>query len=404
MKTEVLILRHVLSPENGFFHGLSSVPQANEDELFRHRAIQAIIRYKWKTSARFQFLCLFAFFFSILVLFIIWTVLDDWQSDESLISYASELRIAVGMGTLALAFVEARQMWSSRKNYFKSSWNIWAWAMIVLVWGSVFQASLLPPGIQNIPDLRPFASLALCVNLWGYLRGFEGFAMYVRAMMNILKDMSWFFVLVGIVLFFFSHAFFLTRRKHIPDDNLGLALKRVYRMGVLGDFALQVEDDEGNMVVDMETQPLDFTLFLLCTFFIMVVFLNVLIAVISDSYAYIRSHSESAMWKGKAELINEMEQIFGHSQQNPAYLIFTSRDVDEDGSDGAEEEWAGQLLETKKITRTIMKEELRKQELETKKITRTIMKEELHKQEQLIKQMLQQHEQLIKEMLNQDLS
>lgn len=59
-------------------------------------------------------------------------------------------------------------------------------------------------------------------------------------------------------------------------DNLLGSILYIYRM-VLGDFSV---DEFGTVAT-----PLVYILFLLCTIFNMIVMLNLLIAIISDSYA-----------------------------------------------------------------------------------------------------------------------
>lgn len=52
-------------------------------------------------------------------------------------------------------------------------------------------------------------------------------------------------------------------------------------------------------------QPLVMILFILCTIFNMIVMLNLLIAIISDSYARVTANSELATYQERASMISE---------------------------------------------------------------------------------------------------
>lgn len=74
----------------------------------------------------------------------------------------------------------------------------------------------------------------------------------------------------------------------------------VYRM-ILGDF-----DVDG---LSAESTPLAIFFFLACTIFNMIVMLNLLIAIISESFAAIHENAENAMYQQRASLIAENEYL-----------------------------------------------------------------------------------------------
>jgi hypothetical protein len=96
-----------------------------------------------------------------------------------------------------------------------------------------------------------------------------------------------------------------------------------YRM-VLGDFDT---GDFGEVAV-----PLVMTFWFLCTVFNMIVMLNLLIAIISDSYARVTGNAEIATFQEKASMISENcflipTRVKKHYAENGKYLVI-AQDAD----------------------------------------------------------------------------
>jgi hypothetical protein len=106
-------------------------------------------------------------------------------------------------------------------------------------------------------------------------------------------------------------------------------------------------------------------MFLLCTFFVTVVFLNVLIAVISDVFDKIQEVQDSSRVKGMALAVNDTEAIFG-AFTHPSYIFFSHC---ADGKD----EWSGRVAAITSAVRsrgaeTDMKIDSLRRELDTKMV------------------------------------
>ena len=103
-------------------------------------------------------------------------------------------------------------------------------------------------------------------------------------------------------------------------------------------------------------------MFLLCTFFVTVVFLNVLIAVISDTFDKIQEVQDSSRVKGMAQAVYDTEAVFG-AFTRPSYIFFSHC---ADGKD----EWSGRVAAITSAVRsrcaeTDMKIDSLRREMET---------------------------------------
>jgi hypothetical protein len=96
-------------------------------------------------------------------------------------------------------------------------------------------------------------------------------------------------------------------------------------MGTLGDFETS----------SYENSPAVHVMFMLCTFLVTVVFLNVLIAVISDTFDKIQEVQDSSRVKGMAQAVYDIEAVFG-AFTRPSYIFFSHS---ADGKD----EWSGRV-------------------------------------------------------------
>merc|ERR1711879_790487 len=120
----------------------------------------------------------------------------------------------------------------------------------------------------------------------------------------------------------------------VAEGNTLNQAQIVYRLGLLGDFE----------AVDFENDPISYVLFLACTSGMTIVSLNLLIAVISDTYERIQMQSVSSTNKGKAHKIYELECVYGRQRVKGGYLVFFRPSSSEGGAD---EPWQGRVSEMK---------------------------------------------------------
>merc|ERR1719321_1425861 len=135
----------------------------------------------------------------------------------------------------------------------------------------------------------------------------------------------------------------------------GLSLEATYRMGTLGDFETS----------SYENSPAVHVMFMLCTFLVTVVFLNVLIAVISDTFDNIQCVQDSSRVKGMAQAVYDTEAVFG-AFTRPSYIFFAHC---ADGKD----EWSGRVAAITSAVRsrcaeTDMKIDSLRREFDTKMV------------------------------------
>ena len=126
-----------------------------------------------------------------------------------------------------------------------------------------------------------------------FLRIFKETGYLIRMIVEVIKDMRNFFLVLLITVAAFGDSFSTIALGNANTDGLVFTtgffdgLVYTYRM-ILGDFDTT---EFGNVAT-----PVVMGLFLLCTIFNMIVMLNLLIAIISDSYARVTANSEQTTY------------------------------------------------------------------------------------------------------------
>ena len=201
-------------------------------------------------------------------------------------------------------------------------------ATALSAWETTSESDLAAPS----QAIRSVAALLVWVQLLSYLRGFQAFAPYVHMLLAIIADMIPFLMIYLLIILAFAHAMLMygedLRGLTFPE-TVAVLVRRVlamYRLGTLGDFESS----------DFEDHWVRYAYFVGVTVLISVVMLNVLIAVISDTFDRLLERSESSFVKSLTQLIAEIESIFG-PWDPPAFTPYSRI------QDGARDEWAGRV-------------------------------------------------------------
>lgn len=167
--------------------------------------------------------------------------------------------------------------------------------------------------LEEIPvtTVRPFAALLVWSNFLYYMKGFHITGPYVRTLWHTITDMVGFLIVFFTIQVGFAHALMLSEPiTDLPRRTFREAFKETYLLGVIG----EAESER-------YSEHVRYILLLGSTGTVSIVLLNMLIAIISETFDRLQEHSEASWVKGRAELIYELELVFGY-QKAPPYVIF----------------------------------------------------------------------------------
>ena len=177
-------------------------------------------------------------------------------------------------------FKQARQM-SNLKEYFSGMWN-WTDILLILAYFTLAVLDHLADFYIATTILQVFVVSLAFIKICFFLRIYEGFGFLVSLMSGVFKDIKYFFALWVLFIFWFGVIFTILYKKEWSDtyDALGYFdyFMLTYRLS-LGDLEF------GNFTVQ-KSQLIAFSimLWIIGVFILNVMFMNFIIAVISESY------------------------------------------------------------------------------------------------------------------------
>lgn len=230
-------------------------------------------------------------------------------------------------------------MWFHKLGYFFDIWNM----MDLISLGLNITTLCLWKWDDNQELLNAFASIS-CLIMWGkmfyFLRIFFATAHLVRMIIEIVYDMRYFILIFFISVFAFANAFYILGRN--MDENLAgrtflLGFIYSYRMG-LGDW------DTGDF--DGRDQWLLYTLWFLNSFIILIVLLNLVIAIMGDSFDRVQERSEQSLLQELTQMMRENEFLFHRNLffRGAKYIVIIKPETAESGSNVS---WEGKINQLK---------------------------------------------------------
>jgi hypothetical protein len=266
---------------------MEQLSETDNLDIFSNLAIRAIIEFKWPLVKKQLVLFLFLPYLFALVTF---TYYSLWifeykmhaitQEDKEFYGFWSNLFIILNLLQSIYLFAhECKQIANKSTAYFSSPWNYIDLAPIFLIWIAV----VFSTAVNNPKIARPIYAIAaffMWIKFLYFLRIFRGTGYLISMIIEVVSDMRIFFAVFFVTVAAFGHCFFILALNNDDANNVFIkgstdALTFTYRMA-LGDFAT---DQFGN--ADLW---LVWTMFLMATVFLLIVMLNLLIAIISDTF------------------------------------------------------------------------------------------------------------------------
>jgi len=205
-------------------------------------------------------------------------------------------------------YEEGKQLASEKLGYFHEIWNY------LDVSGYLLVVAIIPCHLVRSPSQWIVSALAvviLWVKILGYARGFQNMGPFVRMLFKLVMDVRHFLVLLFLIVVGFALAFNVIVRDTSPDfSNFGLSLFSQYRM-IFGDYSVIFDPT----LEDLKTQyyglfVLSRILYVGFSFTVALILLNLLIAIMGNSYATVQANSELEWRWELLEITYEIESNF----------------------------------------------------------------------------------------------
>ena len=197
---------------------------------------------------------------------------------------------------------------SSFEDYISDGWNLCDFALFA----SYIAFAVLDYFFNEMVTLLLFVECSLLllmfIKLNFYLRIFEGFSFLVSMMQGVFLDLRYFMVFFIITVIEFGMLFSLlisNSEAYNGIGNLGYFIM-AFRTSA-GDFDM---DNFGNTEDNIETILLRWFIWIIGVLVMNVIFMNFIIAVISESYEKVMQKLIAESYRVKVEMIAERELFF----------------------------------------------------------------------------------------------
>jgi hypothetical protein len=269
-------------------------------------AMRMLLDYKWQEYAyNLLWLNILSFGSTALLFFHIALSLD--KPDHELETWTL-LEMKALMGVMGIYLFS--EVWQMKDvgivNYFLDPWNFLDMAIIGLISGIFYYREFVE--VNHRPMTFAACTVILFyLRLLYYLQAFEGPGTFVRTVLYVGMDIVPFTGMLLIIILAFAHGFFLffmnpdvqdTATSHV-FSTYSWSLTTTYKM-LLGDY-----HDE-----DLTEHNVSLTFFIVFTYVVAVVLLNLLIAKMNSSYSDIDREADKAHMAGRATMIVALEELW----------------------------------------------------------------------------------------------
>ena len=309
--------------------------------------IKDIIWFQWNKFLPAIMVVLFApflIFFIIFILYTSWLINEKNNEDDDWGPWYTATfitAIAILVFQVFFSFVEIHQLIVHKSHYFTSFWNLLDVTSILINTTVVFM-DLSDANKNDVNAVACIAVLVLWFRLFYLLRVFSETAYLISMIQAIIIEMKYFVLALVIAVLAFSNTFFILGRnaeENFTGDNIWDAFIFTYRMG-LGDF-----DTDG---FNTDDEALIWILWFINTLIILIILLNLVIAIMGDTFDRVQETQESTMLKEFTNIMRENEFLI------PKRLLYKNTKLivivqPEKAEGGTTSNWEGKLNQLKRF-------------------------------------------------------
>jgi len=270
------------------------------------------------------------------------------------------------------AFLEFRQLLLQKNSYYNNFWNLVDMSSIILN-SLIILFDLINVEERTIVLLFAWAVLLMWLKLFYFGRIFFVTASGIRMIIDISWDMRYFLLILVFTITGFGNSFMILARNYDTKDmftgnNYWRSFLYSYRQA-LGDFDTDayIETDEYYL----------YALWFLNTMVTLIIFLNLLIAIMGDTFDRVQEHAENNMLRELAIMMVENEFLFNRSRifKDAKYIIVAQ----EEKTSGTKDNWEGKM----KYLKNVMDKNVYLQSKSLEKLRNTIQTKTDDKMEQI---------------------
>ncbi|CDW91053.1 UNKNOWN [Stylonychia lemnae] len=343
--------------------------ETDKPEYFENEIIQSIIKFKWNTYTKSFYQKKFYIYLIFMTSFIFDIFYSTYASknsqektDQSIKVTDSEviqpniwlkiLTKAICCAVLTFFLIyEIKQIIIQKISYFSDGWNYFDFSLI-LSYVTFCILDFTNQDQDNLILIKILVIILSFMKLFFFLRIYDGFSFLVQMLAGVFKDLKYFLSFFLIFILQFGMIFLVLFKAQQIDEYNGVNKLAYFLMAFRissGDFQLDEYHTQGDVLVIFS-----WIIWLVAVMLLNIVFMNFIIAVISESYERVMQKLVSESYKVKANMIVEREQLFdktdlAREDYFPNFIVVRRQINNESSQSG---EWQGFIKDLKYTIRT----------------------------------------------------
>ena len=201
-------------------------------------------------------------------------------------------------------YFEIRQILFHRLNYFSSIWNIFDLTSLLMNLAiQVLDLANLPE--ESLRTITGIAVLLVWLKLFYFGRIFFSTASIIRIIIEITYDMKFFLGVLLLSIAAFGNCFYILQRNNVDNPTFA---GDTWLKAFLYSYIQALGQFDTSVFTGID-KHLYFTIFFLNTIISMIVMLNMLVAIMGDTFDRVIETAESSMYRELASAMIENEMI-----------------------------------------------------------------------------------------------
>ncbi|CDW87575.1 UNKNOWN [Stylonychia lemnae] len=372
---------------------IKTLSNSDSSDYFESEVLQTIIKFKWqrytKSFYQFQFMVYLLFMISFIIEIYHSTFKGKTQIDpedgsdaiDDRKSYLIIINKVVSASTLFFFLTyELRQILIQKKQYFLVIWNIIDITQII----AYITLNIIEFQSMNMDSLVLLFVIVIALSflkLYYFLRIYEGFSFLVQMITKVFQDLKFFIAFFLIFIVQFGLIFTVLFKAAPIDEYEGVNAFGYYLMIFrisAGDFSTDNYKDQSQYLV-----IITWIVWIIAVISLNIIFMNFIIAVISESYEKVMQKIVAESYKVKTQMIREREQFFRstdlvNDKYFPKYLVIRRQVNQESQENGKqhiliifiEQENGKDLLKKQRIQQELQQLEQRMIQCKAKQFSR----------------------------------
>ena len=223
---------------------------------------------------------------------------------------------------------------------------------LIVLFCSVPFEPLLP--IENMRVMASIASCTLLIKVFDWLRLFKKTAFYILLVGETFKEMSAFLILLFVALLMFGVPMIMLNLNRSQDDGNEVIAEAFGHWGfdmLVNQYLLSLGEFNFENFADQPNSVMCFGFFIAATFITQILMLNMLIAIMGDTFERVIENRDVNATKTKLELmcdlVSTLQQTTKPGEEKKYFMFIVQPD---DGQVDDEDDWEGSVNKITRLT------------------------------------------------------